>query len=120
VVSKGYTQVPKIVPLNSSNKIPANYRSIWSAEYLWEYYHKESSFVDNGESGKYILYRGVRVPFSLADFNALIQSNRFTTWDNKEARVDQISWNFANDFAEVDYRVQEAYPSNLTETKLAG
>ena len=120
VVSKGYTQVPKIVPLNSSNKIPANYRSIWSAEYLWENYHKEKSFVDNGESGKYILYRGVRVPFSLADFNALIQSNRFTTWDNKEARVDQISWNFANDFAEVDYRVQEAYPSNLTETKLAG
>jgi len=108
----------KIIPLNAAGKIPANHRQIWSSEYLWDTYHVEKSFVDNGRSGQFELYEA-EIPFGMQDFLTLIDYNRFVLPTGEQGRVDFIEWEVGKDKAKIKYRIQRPYDATLKETKTA-
>jgi len=111
-----YVNIPKMMRLDSNNRLPANSRATWSAKYLYDIYHNEGSFVLNNFGGQYLLYKNVRVPFGFSDFNQLTQNSYFSDSNGRLCKLEQIVWNVSQDFALIDYRVKQKYTSNLQET----
>lgn len=122
-ISNEYTTIPKLLPLTSVNGnllMPENDRDKLSARFLYENYINEGSFVDNNFGNQYKIYKGVKVPFTLSDFIQLINNSYIYDTDGTPAKVDKISWVIGEDYAEIDYRRQEAYSVNLREIKIEG
>lgn len=122
-ISNEYTTIPKLIPLEFiSNRwvMPENDRDRLSARYLWENYINEESFVDNNYGNQYKLYKNVKVAFTLSDFIQLISNSYIYDTDGTPAKVEKISWVIGEDYAEIDYRRQEIYTRNLSETKIEG
>ena len=111
-----YVHIPKLMKMDSANKLVANNRSVWSAKYLYNNYHHKNSFVLNNYENQYYIYKGVKVPFGFDEFNQLIQNSYFYNQNGDLCKLEQISWNVSQDFALIDYRVQKKYTTNLIET----
>ena len=111
-----FVNVPKLMKMDSQNKLVANNRSIWSAKYLYDNYHYKNSFVLNNYVNQYYIYKGVRVPFGFEQFNQLTQNSYFYNQNGDLCKLEQISWNVSKDFALIDYRVQTKYTTNLIES----
>lgn len=93
-----------------------NPRDNWSAEFLYNNFHIDKSFVSNGNRNQWRLVRGQEVPFGFSDFVSLINNSYFYTHDGKEAKVEKLEWEFGADRATIDFRFREAYNTNLQET----
>lgn len=111
-----YVHVPKLMKMDSSNRLLLNDRNTWSAKYLYNNYHNEDSFVLNNFGNQYYLYTNVRVPFGFEEFNQLTQNSYFYNQNGDICKLKQISWNVSKDFALIDYRVKTKYTSNLVES----
>jgi hypothetical protein len=111
-----YVNVPKLMKMDSQNRLVANNRNIWSAKYLYDNYHNEDSFVLNNFGNQYYVYKSVKVPFGFEQFNQLTQNSYFYNQNGDICKLKQISWNVSKDFALIDYSVQTKYTSNLVET----
>jgi len=111
-----YVNVPKLMKMDSQNRLVANNRNIWSAKYLYDNYHNEDSFVLNNFGNQYYVYKSVKVPFGFEEFNQLTQNSYFYNQNGDLCKLKQISWNVSKDFALIDYRVQTKYTNNLVET----
>jgi len=111
-----YVNVPKLMKMDSQNRLVSNNRNIWSAKYLYNNYHNEDSFVLNNFGNQYYVYTNVRVPFGFVEFNQLTQNSYFYNQNGDICKLKQISWNVSKDFALIDYSVQTKYTSNLVET----
>ena len=119
-LSNDFINTPKILLLDSSNKLVANNRTLFSAKFLYENYHKSSSFVNNNFENQYKIYKDIQIPFGFNDFLKITNSSLFTTEDGREGKFDKIAWTFSEDFATVDYRIREPYTTNLKETFIEG
>jgi len=114
-ISSDYVGRPKAL-LVRGGKMQSDYRTNFSAKKIYNDFHKINSFVVNdGIHNQWILYNQVRIPFYFDDFITLTENNYCKTSDGKVARVDKIEWSFANDYAIIDFRVNEQYTTNLEE-----
>ena len=114
--------VAKIVPLVLGNdgaaltgKMPANHREILSARSLMEKYQHGRSFVSGAKLGQEVIYNGVRLPFTLADFLATLNNGKFVLPDGRMAEFKEIPYQFSSDTVECDIVVKEVYTNNLKE-----
>lgn len=107
------TTKPKLVIMSGDTISPQN-RQILSAKNLWDNYHFINSFVPiNGEHNQHWNYFGVKDRFCYEDFVNLLNNNFGITGDGKQAECTRLEWEVKNDFAEIDYRVNEIYDTNL-------
>ena len=106
--------VPKLLKI-VNDRIPANHRDNLSARHLYTNYHSHKSFVLNNFVGQKRVFTGIKIPFGLTDFNALINNSYFTTQSGQIGKVVSLKWTFDGDFAEVDYWIREPYTKNLKE-----
>jgi hypothetical protein len=111
-----FVNVPKLMKMDSQNRLASNNRNTWSAKYLYDNYHNEDSFVLNNFGNQYYVYKSVKVPFGFEEFNQLTQNSYFYNQNGDLCKLKQISWNVSKDFALIDYSVQTKYTSNLVET----
>ena len=113
--SQDIHNVAKVMRINPNGSLPANHRQTWSAKYLYENYHIEKSFVANNFKRQRRMYETLKVKFTFADFVTLIKNSYFTTHDGKNGKVIQIDWDFAGDYADLDFWVEEVHSTNLRE-----
>lgn len=116
--SQNNTTLPKLLYLNSDNKLPSDHRDKFSAKVLWNDYHSYKSFVDNNYIGQKIVYKDVRIPFGLDDFIKLTNNSYFRTFEGEQAKATAIRWSVSQDFALIDFYIRTPYTKNLKETKI--
>jgi hypothetical protein len=114
VTDMEYT-VPKLVPL-AGGQVPPNHRELISAKVLHEKFHQGKSFVTGDKLGQKVIYRNLRLPFTLVDFQKTIKNGNFILPDGRKARFITIPYQFNKDIIEVDIEVQEIYTDKLKET----
>jgi hypothetical protein len=109
---------PKVIKCDSAMKLVE--RDQWSASYIYDTYYKGKSFVSTINNipyyGQKIVYKGVKIPFGMADYLKVITNSYIITDDGKEGKITSLKWRFSSDYAIVDYYVHEVYTKNLTET----
>ena len=115
-LTQDITSVPKILLLNSNNKIPLNHRLILSAKALYNNFHKITSWVEGDGIGQYEIYEDITIPFGFGDFLKLVENSYFYTINGELGKIDKINWTIDQQQAVVSYRVQKRYTTNLTET----
>lgn len=113
-VSKDWFNVPKMMKMNSANKLDANHRAIWSSEYLYNNYIKYYSFVQ-GDSNQWKKIDDIEIPVGFEDFLKLINNSYFYTPDGVEAKIEKLLWSPNKDTATVSLRIREKYQTNLIE-----
>ena len=113
--------VPKVILLENG-RIPQNHRSLLSARYLWETYHRKEKSVakENDYRGQKETFNDVRIPFGLNDFNQILNNDFFTTVDGKKGKILRLNWNLGGDYANVDYWIREVLTTNVQETIIEG
>ncbi len=116
-VSNNSHNLPKLLYIQNG-KIPSNYRDLLSAKTLWNKYHNEKSFVENGYSRQRRYYENETIPFRLSDFVKLLNNSYFKDENGKDGKVTELEWNFTKDEAIISYWIEEVYTTNLIETKI--
>ena len=114
--------VPKILYLKQGSKglrIPKNHRDVLSAKALYQNYHSEKSFVDNGFTKQRALF-AERIPFRFSDFQKLVENSYFTTSNGEIGKFTSLEWSISEDTAQAEWWVQETYTKNLEETNIEG
>jgi hypothetical protein len=113
-----FLNVPKMLYLNPNNQLYLNYQDLWSAKVLWDKYYSKNSFVGLAftNTNQWIIHEGVKIPFGFDDFLKLIDNSYFYDNNGNVAQVTKIEWNVSQDFAIVDFRVNQVYTKNLQET----
>lgn len=119
-VSQKNHSVAKLLYLDSTGKIPANNRDIFSAKVLWDKYYNYNSFVSNEFGGQKRIFLEKRVPFGFSDFLLCIDNSYFVTEDGRTGKVESIKWELDSDIAILDYWIGEVYTENLVETFIEG
>ena len=116
--SENETSLPKLLYLNSDNKLPSNHRDLFSAKVLWDKYWYYKSFVDSNFVGQKIIYPEVKIPFGLEDFIKLVDNSYFRTFEGETAKAISIKWSPSKDFALIDFFIRKPYTKNLQQTKI--
>lgn len=114
-MSSDLVSVPKLMRLNSSYNLDADYREKWSAKYLYDNYHNWDSFVLNDFRNQYELYQGVKMNATFQDFLDIVQNSVVDTADGRKAKFESVLYNFGGGFWEADYRIQSTYTENIEE-----
>jgi hypothetical protein len=114
-VGTNNTTKPKILYLNSSNKLPSNHRRLFSAKVLYDKYINEKSFVLNNFGGQKAVYSVENLPFGFEDYLKTIDNSNFTDSSNKMAKFRFANWLISGDEASVEFEQHEVYAPNLTE-----
>ncbi len=114
-VSNNNHSIAKLLWLQNG-RLPSNHRELFSAKSLWDKYHNEKSFVQNGFSRQRRNVPSEVVPFGLKDFVTLLNNSYFRDSNGSIAKVTDIEWNLNSDSAIISYWVQELYTNNLKET----
>ncbi len=114
--------VPKLLYLKNTAKgyrIPKDHRDRLSAKALWDRYHSEKSFVDNGFTKQRALF-SERIPFRFSDFQKLIKNSYFTTAQGEVGKFTNLEWSISEDTAQAEWWIQSTYTKNLEQTKVEG
>jgi hypothetical protein len=100
--------------------IPANHRSLLSAERLYNQYHYFKSFKDNAALAQHKVYTDIKIPFDFRDFLQCILSGYFNTPDNKTGKFTSVKWKLNSDYAIASFWIAEKYANTdtLTETRI--
>lgn len=116
-LGRDWFDVPKLMKMNSSNKFNANYRDIWSAEYLWNTYHIYDSWATSNPN-QWLIFENVKVKFGFEDFLKVINNSYFYDSDGNECKIDKCVWSPNKDFAVITYRQKFIYQQNINEQVL--
>lgn len=124
-VENHFFSLPKVVYLETNNRIPENYADIIGAIALSNNYHSYKSFVPGvrnplnpaDTNAKYV-YTGVTIPFGINDFNTLINNSYFTTVNGQVGKFTSIKWLPDKDKAECDFWIQTNWAVNLQENTI--
>ncbi len=65
---------------------------------------------------QYLMYKAQQITICCSEYNDIKNNNVIRTFDGKLARVDSIRWNIFTGIADIDYRVQQQYTTNLSTT----
>jgi hypothetical protein len=111
--SNNWHSIPKLMYL-SGGTLATNHRDLFNSKTLYDRYHNEKSFVLNNCYGQKKVYRNVRIPFGLTDYQQL-KTNPYFLFRGKQAKITKFVWTVGQDFAVVDFYVREPYTKNLEE-----
>jgi hypothetical protein len=114
-VSDNNHVLPKLLWLEGG-RIPLNHRDLFSAKTLWNKYHVEKSFVQNGRARQRKYIEGETIPFGLSDFVALLNNSYFRDSNGKVGKVVDLEWRMNRNTATISFWTQESYTNNLKET----
>lgn len=101
--------------------IPANQRTLLSAERLYNQYHTNKSFVTNPTRAQRKVYDSVKIPFTFTDFKTCIDNSYFTTSDGRQGKFTSLKYRIDGDYAIANFWIADEYvkPGTLTETKIS-
>lgn len=116
MMSSDLVNTPKLMRLNNQNLLGSDYRTNWSAKYLYDNYHFYNSFVLNNYSNQYSLFRKIKMDASFQDFLDVISNNRATSVNGEDVEIESLLYNFGGGFWEADYKIKKIYTRNLKET----
>lgn len=119
-----YVQVPKIFLIEKSSK-PINTKmhpqndSIVNAEYLFDNYHSQKLFIQQGSqpNNQFLLKSLDQMPFSFADYETVLNNSSIFTSTGKEGILISLKFNPITQTASVQYKIRETYLYNLQLTK---
>ena len=105
-----------------ANKIYSTHKSYLSAKYLWNNYHYVNSFVPSASlpNANQWKIKTINCRFSLNDFLLVKNNNRIFDSNGNKCLIDKLKWNPYNQYAEITYRSNELYTSNLNITTNEG
>jgi hypothetical protein len=113
-ISKDWFDVPKMMKMNSANKLDANHRTKWSSLYLWNTYIKYYSFV-TGDANQWKEINDIEIPMGFEDFLLLINNSYFYDVNGIEAKIEKLLWTPNKDTATVSLKIRQKYQTNLIE-----
>jgi hypothetical protein len=114
-MSSDLVSVPKLMRLNNSLNLAADYRSTWNAKYLYDNYHSFDSFVLHNNRKQYEIFEKIRMEASFQDFLDVIGNNIGTMADGRKVEFSSILYNFGGGYWEADFRAHKVYAKNLKE-----
>ena len=116
-VSNNDFSMPKVIRLKDG-KIPTNHRDICSAKYFFNKYHYGKRF--DTDFGQKIIYKDVRLPFNLQEFNKVLENNYFTNNKGELGRITSLKWVIGKSYCTVDYYIYQRYVNNLVIKEVEG
>lgn len=116
-LGKDWFDVPKLMKMNSANKLSSNYRTNWSAPYLYDNYHSYYSFTGSNPN-QWLIFEDVKIPFGFVDFLNVINNSYFYDSEGNECKIDQLIWSPNKDYAKATWKQRETYTTNITETQI--
>jgi hypothetical protein len=113
-------EVPKFVIISGDGLATSN-RDLLKAEKLYNSFHFINSLTPlNNKHNQQYLYKSVKNRFCYENFINLLQNNFVLNPEGKDTEVTRLSWEIKNDFAELDYRVNDLYDKNLRQKNYEG
>lgn len=124
-VENHFFSVPKIVYLESDNRIPENFYTIIGAKALNQNYHSYKSFVPGvrnpsnpADTNAKDVYTDVTIPMGINDFNTLISNSYFNVSSGGIGKFTSIKWTPDKDKALVSFYIQNQWISNIEENTI--
>ena len=89
--------------------------------YLYNKFHFIESFIPSTEkpnANQYKIYEDREVPFCYDDYQLVRGSNFMKDDEGRSGEIISLSWNPENETANITYKINELYATNLEETKI--
>lgn len=122
LLEKDFITTPRLMLYDESKKrIASNSRQVLKAESLYDNYHYTNSALpnqSNANGNQWIIYENITIPFCCEDYLKLINNNYCKTIEGYVAKITKLSWNPFNNTANIDYRVNKRYTTNLIEKRI--
>lgn len=123
LVENHFFGTPKFVILNEDGRIPLNFESSIGANALWHNWHSFNSMAPGwknisnpSESNQKIIFREVKIPFGIEDWNKTIINSNCTVPGYGRGEFLNIKWSNGHDFATADFFAYRTFAPNLTGT----
>lgn len=103
------------------NKIASNNSEVINAQYLYDNYHIVDGFLpyaDNPNANQYFLKDLKNVPFDYFDYLNVLENNQCLNAANMTGEVTSVKWKFYHQIADVSFKINQLYLSNLVQTKI--
>lgn len=105
----------------SSNNTATNHLGLSDTYYLMKNYHSASWGINTLTSpatypNQYLVFKDKEIPLCCSDFSILRDNNIINSYDGKKGRVDSIRWNPHTNTAKIDFRINEIFTKNLSQT----
>lgn len=125
-VENHFFSVPKMAIVETSAlgspRIPADFADLIGAKALYNNHHVWDSFIEgkrnpdnpNETAAKHI-YEGVRIPFGLDDYMAVVNNAYFNTNSNGIGKFISLNWEIENDIATISFWVYNNWAKNIQE-----
>lgn len=118
-----FLDVPKLMLIDSANKLPANNRAVWSAKTLWDQYHVYNSFVGTSgsnyaDSNQWRMFENLTIPMGYADFLQVVDNSYLYDCEGNEAQITKLDWSVMMDSAVASGKVRQVWSRNFKETKI--
>lgn len=115
LLSSDFISVGKLVAMSGSN-LALNQRTLINAKLLYDNYHFINSHAPiNGIHNQFWIYKDIRVPMDLEDFDALVETNKFFDPNGVRVQMDRAVYLPEKGTATIDFRVNKLYTNNLTQ-----
>lgn len=124
-VENHWFSTPKIVYLESDNRIPSNFASIIGAKALNENYHSYKSFVPGvrnpsnlSDTNSKRIFNDVSIPMGIDDFNTIISNSYFNVSSGGIGKFTSVKWVPDKDRALCSFYIQDQWATNITENTI--
>lgn len=122
LMENDFIDVPKLMLIDEgttpvNTKINPSNSSLINSEFLYDNYHFLRNFAITGKrpnGNQFKLYRASGVPFCYSDYKLLKNDNKLQDDLGRSGELISCSWNVENETADIDYKVNEAYTTNIS------
>ncbi len=113
-VSAESWNLPKVMRLLPNLTLATDYRSNWSAKYLWDEFHIFNSYVANNFINQKRLFSDVEMSICPNEFNDLLENSYFLSIDGS-GKFTKLQKSLDSTKSVGDYWIREIYDRNLKE-----
>lgn len=99
----------------AGDRVAKNSKEVLSAINLYNAGYRDTNAVN--PIAQYRVYKNVKIPFSLPDYQKLLNCGLFYDAKGNLCKIDSLKWNVFSDIAEIDYQQPEVYAQNLQITE---
>lgn len=111
-ISQPIFNVPKSVYLETINgklRMPEDHRTKWKAKVLWDNFHNEKSFIQNGFRNQKQVFEQKEIPMGFEDVLKLDKNSFFKLKNGTFGKITSLKWFFNQDKAVIDYWVRTIF-----------
>lgn len=124
LVENHWFDVPKLVYLDPvSRRIPFGFENFIGADRIYTQFYKWDSLAYGDRdpfnpeyTNQKQIFRGVKIPFTLTDWEKTIDNSWFTTSAGERGRFLQLNWNEQGDYAIADFYLERNWVKGITGT----